>query len=192
MWVIAGERKCELWDALAAAWRGPAFWSPTIGRQAGVFVLISEFFQGKVLQWRRDASGRVIGLLLDCNSHKLNIITIYAPTIFADRKMFSEHLHKYFLPSDAVLIAGEFNCYEIALAVISSLSRIFLIFVNLLIFDFSIGSCLNKFFVSRLFLPCVRFFEKFPCCFSDHDFVHLSVQLDDSRSRGPGLWKFNN
>ena len=31
-----------------------------------------------------------------------------------------------------------------------------------------------------------------PCCFWDHDYLHLHVHFDNVMPRGPGLWKFNN
>lgn len=30
------------------------------------------------------------------------------------------------------------------------------------------------------------------CCFSDHDYLHLHVKIDNVTPRGPGPWKFNN
>ena len=41
-------------DSLRSRWPGPSFWSPAIGRQGGVGVLINENFDGKVLSWKRD------------------------------------------------------------------------------------------------------------------------------------------
>ena len=37
-----------VFHGFADAWRGPCFWSPTIGKQAGVLVSINESFQGEV------------------------------------------------------------------------------------------------------------------------------------------------
>ena len=31
-----------------------------------------------------------------------------------------------------------------------------------------------------------------PCCFFDHDFVNLYVNLASATPSGPGVWKFNN
>lgn len=59
-------------------------------------------------------------------------------------------------------------------------------------FDFSIGSRLDKFFVSPNFASFVQSCDISPCFFSDHDFVDLHFVLIEDFARGPGLWKFNN
>ena len=46
--------------------------------------------------------------------------------------------------------------------------------------------------VSRRLMPLISSCEIQPCCFSDHDFVVLSVQPAGDHTLGPGLWKFNN
>lgn len=58
--------------------------------------------------------------------------------------------------------------------------------------DFSIGSHLDKVFVSRRFFSCVSNCEIKCFCLSDHDLGYLSFRLGNLCPRGPGLWKFNN
>ena len=58
--------------------------------------------------------------------------------------------------------------------------------------NFSIGSRLDKFLVSRNLLPLVQSCDISPCAFSDHDFVNLSLKLDSKLYACPGLWKFNS
>ena len=58
--------------------------------------------------------------------------------------------------------------------------------------DFSIGSHLDKFLVSKSLLSFVSNCEIKSFCLSDHDIVFLTLRLDDLRPRGSGLWKFNN
>ena len=58
--------------------------------------------------------------------------------------------------------------------------------------DFSIGSRLDKIFVSQSLFSFVSKCEIKPFCLSDHDIVYLTLRLDDLSPRGPGLWKFNN
>ena len=41
-------------------------------------------------------------------------------------------------------------------------------------------------------MPSISSSEIQHCCFSNHDYVVLSVQLAGDHTRGPGLWKFNN
>ena len=64
---------------LSASWSGPSFWSPAIGRKGGVSVLMSESFNGKVLNWRKDSAGRVLTLLIQIGSSKINFVNVYAP-----------------------------------------------------------------------------------------------------------------
>jgi len=62
--------------------------------------------------WKKDASGRIISLLVKADNIKLNLVNIYSPTVLSEKKVFYENLHEYFLPADAVIIGGDFNCTE--------------------------------------------------------------------------------
>ena len=203
-----------VFSSIASRWRGPCFWSPAIGRRAGVFIFISESCNASVISWQKDSDGRVLSLLVKIGSFKFNLVNIYAPTVLTDRKIFFDELHEFFLPADFTIIAGDFNCYEkdldkfggnISLATYLSdfrstfhlvdafrrlhpTSRDFSWFNS----DHSIGSRLDKFFVSSNFIPFVQNCSISPCFFSDHDFVDLHFVLNDNFARGPGLWKFNN
>ena len=201
-------------NSLVADWSGPSFWSPAVGKQAGVIVLISDRFDGQVLSWRRDHDGRVLSLLVEYNNRKFNIINVYAPTLLTDRKVFFENLHAFCLPADFTIIAGDFNCYESDLDKFGgnvSIAKYLSDFRRSLYLEdawrklhprvracswfnsnFSIGSRLDKFFVSRDLFPLVQSCDISPCAFSDHDFVKLSLKLDSNYMRGPGLWKFNS
>ena len=57
--------------AFARAWRGPCYWFPAIGKQAGVLVCFSDSFTGSVKNWKRDTSRKIISLLLDLNALSL-------------------------------------------------------------------------------------------------------------------------
>ena len=118
------------------------------------------------------------------------------------------------MPSDAVIIAGDYHCYhhhlytfggnfvpDMCLSVFRStfsLSDAWRKFHPRLRqctwfnFDFSIGSRIDKFFVSQRFMSSVASCEIKPCPFFDHDFIYLSIQSSENNSRGPGIWKFNN
>ena len=67
----------------------------SVGKE--VITLISKDFCGSVLSWRRDASGRVISLLISYGDVRINVVNIYAPTNLAERKIFFENLHAFFL-----------------------------------------------------------------------------------------------
>lgn len=69
----------------------------------------------EILLWKKDASGRIIGLLIKTDNVKLNLVNIYLPTVLPEKKAFYENLHEYFLPANALIIGGDFNCTESAL-----------------------------------------------------------------------------
>ena len=159
------------------ALRGPCFWSPAIGKQGGVLTCIKESSLTPVNIWKRDTSGRTISLLLDLDGCIINLLNIYARTNLTEQKVFFETLHEYFLPSDSRVIAGDFNCYESqldksggnyvpatylsdlqsAFSLCDAWRRLHLKLRQCTLFnsDFSIGSHLDKFFVSNMLMPSI-------------------------------------
>ena len=97
---------------LSSRWPGPSFWSPALGRQGGVAILIKDTFNGHVLNWRKDSSGHIISLLLDLSEIRINLINIYAPVNPSERSVFFDNLHEFFIPADATIVGGDFNCYD--------------------------------------------------------------------------------
>ena len=204
----------SVFRSFAKKWRGSCFWSPAFGKQGGVLTCLSDSFDYEVVQWKRDTSGRVVSVVIKINDYSINIVNIYAPTDLTERKVFFDNLHEYFLPSDAIVVAGDFNCYEYQsdktggnfscakyLAHFRSTFNLIDAWHRLnprskqctwFNSDFSIGSRLDKFFVSQSLFSFVSNCVIKPFCFSDHDIVYLTIRLDDLRPRGPGLWKFNN
>ena len=174
----------------------------------------SDSFDYEFVQWKRDTSGRVVSVAIKVNNYCINIVNIYAPTNLTERKVFFGNLHEFFLPSDAIVIAGDFNCYEYQtdktggnlscakyLANFRSTFHLIDAWHRLnprsrqctwFNSDFSIGSRLDKIFVSQSLFSFVSKCEIKPFCLSDHDIVYLTLRLDDLRPRGPGIWKFNN
>ena len=73
---------------------------------------LSDSFDFEVVQWKCDTSGRVVSIVIKVNDYSINIVNIYVLPNLTKRKLFLENLHEYFLPSDAIVIAGDFNCYE--------------------------------------------------------------------------------
>ena len=201
-------------NASISRWPGPSFWSPALGKQGGVAILIKENFEANVISWLKDSRGRVLSLLLQIGSTRVNIINIYAPTDLTERKSFFEKLHDFFIPADNRIIGGDFNCYDneldkfggnVSLAKYLSDFRSTFSFVDIwrkrhprsremswFNADLSIGSRLDKFFISAGLVGLVEKCEILPCCVSDHDFVSLSFDFKDLAPRGPGVWKMNN
>ena len=193
---------------------GPSFWSPAIGKQGGVAILVSDDFNGKVSQWRKDPDGRVLSILIQFNSFAINLMCIYAPaTCLTDWKVFFKTIHEYCFPADAMIFAGDFSCYEYkfdklggnfapakypsdfrkSLNLVDAWRKLHPRFREYSWFnsDFTLASRLEKFFVSSKMLSSIRSCEITPCCFSDHDSVNVCLKFDQDQVRGPGLWKFN-
>lgn len=176
--------------------------------------MVNDNFAGDILSWRKDTDGRILSLLFSINNLKINLVNIYAPTNLTDRKTFFENLHDFFLPADAIIVGGDFNCYERDLDKFGgniSLAQYLTDFRSAFSFtdiwralhprsrevswfnsNFTVGSRLDKFFVSRNIVDMISSCAFSPCCFSDHDFLHFHANFDNAIPRGPGLWKFNN
>lgn len=59
-------------------------------------VFLSPNFSGIVQRFVFDSDGRVLSLLFQFNSFKLNLINIYAPNGVSECKTFFEQLHHHF------------------------------------------------------------------------------------------------
>ena len=161
--------------------------------------MISQSF-GKVLNWLKDSCGRILSLLIETqNKSRINLMNIYAPTALTERKDFYNHLHEFFIPADFTILGGDFNCYEresdkfggnaSPARYLSDFRSAFNLVdiwrklhpqsreVSWFNPDFSIGTRLDKFFVTRNLVDSVSSCSIMPCCFSDHDFVDLHFNL---------------
>lgn len=47
------------------SWNGKCFWSFGIGKSAGVAVIFSPTFSGKIVHFLSDTDGRILSLLVD-------------------------------------------------------------------------------------------------------------------------------
>ena len=75
-------------SSLSSRWGGKSFWSPAIGKQGGVLVLINDRFDCEVLSWKRDSSGRLVSPLIAVDRSKFNLACVYAPTNLTERGEF--------------------------------------------------------------------------------------------------------
>ena len=57
--------------------------------------------------------------------------------------------------------------------------------------DKSNGTSLDKFLIEPDLSVNARTWEIFPFVLSDHDSVHLSLDLHDIYTHGPGIWRLN-
>ena len=188
------------------------FWYPASSRQGGVVTLISSKCSDEIVSWKKDSHGRIVSILIRSNGVDVNLVNIYAPTNLAERKIFFDSLHEFFIPSDAIIIGGDFNCYDNVLdkfggnisihkeyeslkndfALVDVWrnlhpgSREFTWFNS----SFSSGSRLDKFLVSRELLSPVVECNISPRPISDHDFVSLVFRHPHWDQTWPGCVEF--
>ena len=173
-------------------------------------------FSGKIIRYVHDSDGRILSLLVDSNSLKLNIICLYAPNTVSDRKLFFSRLHTLILSSSDLILGGDFNCIDSDLnplhiksdfsaekRCLSALkSDLCLVDIfrrrnpTTISFtwsnnDFSQASRLDRFYISSSLLQSVRGNKCFPCALSDHDFLDLILSPSNVSCHGSGVWKFN-
>ena len=98
--------------SLSRRWLGRCFWSPASGRQGGVVTLISSKCSDEIVSWKKDSHGRIVSILIRSNGVDVNLVNVYAPTNLAERKIFFDSLHEFFIPSAAIIIGGDYNCYD--------------------------------------------------------------------------------
>lgn len=198
------------------AWKGRCFWSFGTGKSAGVAILLSPNFLGKFVRFLFDSDGRILSLLLDFHSFKVNLVNIYSPNTASDRKLFFSRLHDYFISQGVLIIGGDFNCVDDVLdrlncsAVLSMDKRALFSLKS----DFSLvdvwrkqnprkvlftwansdqtqASRIDRFLIAKPLVPKVSFCGMLPCVLSDHDFVKLELSLDGVLGRGSGIWRLN-
>jgi len=82
---VSCKKQAEEFEIL---WRGKCLWSFGTGRSAGVAILFSLNFPGKIIRFLTDSEGRILSLLIDYYNSKLNLVNIYSPNTISDRKSF--------------------------------------------------------------------------------------------------------
>ena len=99
-------------ESLRSKWTGKSFWSPALGKQGGVAILVSSNTDFEILQWKKDSSGRVLSVLARLGETNYNIVIVYAPTNPNERRSFFDLLKNYFFPNSVKILAGDFNCIK--------------------------------------------------------------------------------
>lgn len=111
-------------EVLHAKWRGKSFWSPTLGKEGGVVILVSEHTNFELSQWMRDSSGRAVGVLALLGDQRYNFVNIYAPKNPTEWQVFFDSLPDYFFPNSIRIVAGDFNCIESVKLTVDKLSAL--------------------------------------------------------------------
>ena len=194
---------------LSRRWLGRSFWSPATGKQGSDAVLISPKCSDVIVSWKKDSKGRIISILVRIGGVDLNFVNVHAPTNLTDRKSFYESVQEFFIPASALVIGGDFNCYENALdkfgrkvsvggechflksdfALVDAWHKLhprareFTWFNH----DYSIASHLDKFFVSKDLFTSDCQCEIAPCPLSDHDFVSFVFEIPEALNAPGGV-----
>ena len=203
----------SLISTFRSKWKGSSFWSPALGKQGGTVILVPENSDFEIKKWQRDSSGRIVSILASLGDFNFNIVNIYAPTNLTERKCFYESLHDFFFPNALKIIVGDFNCVENASdkhgGVFSQAKDLIDFRTQFKLIDIwqklhgrqtectwfnsdqSIGTRLDKFLIDPDLSANARTCEIIPFVLSDHDSVHLSLDLHDIYTGGPGIWRLN-
>ena len=64
-------------DRFEKFWNGRCFWSFGTGKSAGVAVIFSPNFSGKIIRFLTDCDGRVVSLLIDFRTSVLNLVDMH-------------------------------------------------------------------------------------------------------------------
>ena len=99
-------------DLFANAWKGQCLWSFGLGKSAGVAILFSPNFSGKIIRYLHDFDGRILSVLVEIDSVKINLVCLYAPNTVSDRRVFFENVHAFFLFRGSLVLGGDFNCID--------------------------------------------------------------------------------
>lgn len=84
-------------DLFANTWKGQCLWSFGSRKSAGVAILFSPDFSGKIIRYLHDFDGRILSVLVEIDSVKINLVCLYAPDIVSDCRVFFENIHTFFL-----------------------------------------------------------------------------------------------
>ena len=167
-----------------------------------------------VVSWRKDSHGSISSTFIRIGDVDVNFVNIYAFTNVTDRKNFYDELHEYFITGSAIVVGGDFKCYDNSLDKFASNAAIHKEYDSLLT-DFRlvdvwrklhpnirqfmwfnpsllIASRLDKFQISKGLFSSESNCQIFPYSVSDHDFVSFVLDIPDSIKHGPGVWNLNN
>ena len=106
---VSSRRQAEKFERF---WDGKCFWSFGIGKSAGVAIVFSPNFTGKIIWFLTDSDGRVLSLLVQLDSLKFNLINVFFPNSVSSCKSLFSCLHDYFISQGDLIIGGDFDCID--------------------------------------------------------------------------------
>ena len=189
-------------------------WNYRTNLSNGVSVLFNKNVAFILLAKDNIEDGRVISLRIEINDHRIQIINIYAPNNFVERKRFYQNMRTGFDDEYAHILAGDFNCTQdntIDRKPKSNQNDQVFQELDSILKQFSLEDIFHKRYPRKHAYTFTRGLSKFriyyfcistllDCYmddasihyfpFSDHDAVVLDINLNKSLN-GPGIWKIN-
>ena len=166
---------------------------------------------------KTDREGRILSLMVKTENFESNIMTVYAPIIDKERKVFFKTLKRYITRTKYTILTGDFNCVKninedkqggnpqrgttgyLELSAITE--ELFLKDIwrekhpNEKQFtwnntNLTIRARLDKIYISEELVEKAKAEIK-TCPFSDHNTVTTTIIIPDTNVRGKGYWKMN-
>ena len=214
---VSSVNDCVLWNR-ESGFKG--YWSLGTTSSCGFGILVREGLQLDHCSYRYDHAGRVALLDFSCHKQDFRIVNLYVPTDGSQRIEFLQSLDCFLVTRRRLILGGDFNCLldlskdkcggnpSLGDTVAQHLKRLINRYSLVDIWrkqhehsrqftwinkSGTIRCRLDRFYISSsLVNDCVIEPSILPYLHSDHNIVHLQLQVSNScNNNGPGLWKLN-
>ena len=158
-----------------------------------------------------------MSVLVSYGRLKFNLVNIYAPNILTSRKTFFAKLHEFFLPNAEPIVGDDFNYIDSTLDKqggnktigFTGNREVAKLKTDFNLYDIwrhqhknkientwtntrnTIFCRLDKFLVPKTLVNNQCTSDIKPFIFSDHDIIHVSLDLSTFVQHGSGVWRFN-
>lgn len=202
-------------------WGGDIFFSHGSRHSKGVCILLHPTVQNKIDYSFSDKAGRIVLITCVLNSLKLSLVNIYAPNSQSEQLDFLQNLNNCLIDKSEIstlIVGGDWNCTlskidKIGGTIWKPTNYRNLILTTMDAFDLvdiqrlrhprlrkysyeskvlKLKSRIDFFLVAKNLTQHVKKSEIYPSIAPDHRAIYISLSWTTEKSRGPGLWKFNN
>ena len=202
-------------------WGGEIFFSHGSRHSKGVCILLHPTVQNKIDYLFSDKAGRIVLITCVLNSLKLSLVNIYAPNSQSEQLDFLQNLNNCLIDKSEIstlIVGGDWNCTlskidKIGGTIWKPTNYRNLILTTMDAFDLvdiqrlrhprlrkysyeskvlKLKSRIDFFLVAKNLTQHVKKSEIYPSIAPDHRAIYISLSWTTEKSRGPGLWKFNN
>lgn len=204
-------------DRWTDEWGGQAFWSYGSHKSRGTAILFRANLEGQASAIITDNEGRVVSIILNYQNFEANIISIYPPTDDTPRRRFFRSLQNFPTATQYVVVAGDFNCVADLNFDKDGGNPIRGLAGNIELTNWtktlnledawkaenpetkgytwynannSIRTRIDKIFIQKTITNKTKTTIN-ACPYSDHDAVMMNINIPETNSRGPGVWKLN-